>query len=241
MIKIGIKPFNEQKIIADLIKKRLEYDCEIVVSEPIPQGNFNNLINGKVNLTIDYLGTLYNSVFNLEEILPWDKDLMLNRVKRLLEEKNIEILNFLGFSNDFVFVSKNYYVENLESLKNISNNLIFGCPKPFIERKDGLPLLKKYYNLNFREVIPISVDKIYEALIEDKVQIITGFKTDAKIEKYSLYIINDNKKIMPPYDALILGKNLNEEIKEKLKDFKINEKEMRHLNLLFELGELKIG
>lgn len=240
MIKIGIKPFNEQKIIAELIKKSLNSKFEIVISEPIPQGNFENLKDGTINLTIDYLGTLYNAVFNLEEMVPWNKELMIDKIKKLLDEQNIEIINFLGFSNDFVFVSKNYYSKNLEDLKDIANNLNFGCPLPFIERKDGLPLLKKYYDLNFKEIIPLTVDKIYEALIEDEVQIITGFKTDAKIEKYNLFLICDNKKIMPPYDALILGKDLDEEIKEKLKTIKIDEKEIRHLNLLYELGEFKI-
>lgn len=240
MIRFGIKPFNEQKIIANLIKKELKVEFEIVVSDPIPQGNFLNMKDGKIHLAVDYLGTLYNAVFNYEEIIPWKKDLMLKRVKEGLKEFDIEIISFLGFSNDFVFISKEYICDNFEELCKKSQNLKLGCPPPFIERKDGIPLLRKFYDLNFNEIIPLNVQQIYEALLDDKVQVIIGFKTDSKIEEYNLYLILENKNILPPYDAILIGKNLEENLKKKLINFKLDENEIRHLNYLLEKGEINL-
>lgn len=240
MIRFGIKPFNEQKIIANLIKRELKVEFEIVVSDPIPQGNFLNLKDDKINLAVDYLGTLYNAVFNYEEIIPWNKNLMIEKVKKGLKEFDIDIISFLGFSNDFVFISKEYICDNFEELCKKSQNLKLGCPPPFIERKDGIPLLSKFYDLNFKEIVPLNVQQIYEALLDDKVQVIIGFKTDSKIEKYNLYLILENKNILPPYDAILIGKNLEENVKKKLSNFKLDENEIRHLNYLFEKGEINL-
>ncbi|MCX8095121.1 MAG: hypothetical protein N3D74_02900 [Caldisericia bacterium] len=240
MIKFGIKPFNEQKIIASLLKKYIDDDVIVLISDPIPQGNFINLKEGKIDLAVDYLGTLYNAVFNFEEKIPWDKKFMIERVSEALNEFGIEIINFLGFSNDFVFVSKEYLCNNLEELSKISCNFVLGCPPPFIERKDGIPILKKYYSLQFKNIIPINVNEIYESLLDNRVDIITGFKTDSKIEKYDLFIINDNRNILPPYDAILIGKNIEYSLKNKLTTFKLSDREIRHYNYLFDNGELKI-
>lgn len=241
MIRYGIKPFNEQKIVASLIKKHLNTEFEIVISDPIPEGNFLNLKEGKINLALDYLGTLYNAVFKFEDMIPWNKDKMIDKVNEGLKEYGIEIINFVGFSNDFVFLSKDYICKNLEELCDKSFDLKLGCPPPFIKRNDGIPLLSKYYNLNFKEIIPIDVKEIYEALLDNKIQVITGFKTDSKIKKYNLKIIDENKNILPPYDAILIGKDLDINIKEKLKSFKLNEDEIRNYNYLLEINQFNLN
>ncbi len=234
IIRIGAKPFNEQRILANLIGEFLGEKFEIVVSEPIPEGNFLNLKDGKIHLCVDYLGSLYNTSLKLEPLEIWNKELMLQKLVEKLNSLQINFVSFLGFSNDFVFLSKTFLAKNLEDLSKISKDLILSCPPPFIERKDGISLIKNRYKIEFKEIVPLNVDKMYDYLMDNRVNLITGFKTDSKIEKFNLYIIEDNLKAFPPYDALILSKNLDKEKIEKLKNFKINENEIRHLNYLMD-------
>ncbi|MEM8779252.1 MAG: glycine betaine ABC transporter substrate-binding protein, partial [Cyanobacteria bacterium P01_G01_bin.49] len=81
-----------------------------------------------------------------------------------------------------------------------------GFTSEFMERADGYPGLKKHYNLTLD---PVELDPglMYEAIRTKKVDVISGFSTDGRIEAYNLVVLEDNKNYFPPYDAVPIVRN----------------------------------
>lgn len=84
--------------------------------------------------------------------------------------------------------------------KNSSTNLRAGFTPEFMGRKDGDIGLKKIYHLNLNPSV-VNDALMYKALYENKLDIISGYSTDGRIKAYDLVVLNDDKKIFPPYFA----------------------------------------
>jgi len=85
-----------------------------------------------------------------------------------------------------------------------NNKLTAGFPSEFIEREDGYLGLKEHYNLdlNTREM---EISLMYQALMNDRVDVISGFSTDGKNKAYNLRWLKDDKNYFPPYYAAALA------------------------------------
>jgi osmoprotectant transport system substrate-binding protein len=241
-IVIGVKPFNEQKIIVNIISKILEeegFETEIKVSEPVLEANYNALKNKDIDFYIEYSGTIYNALFNLSYMDSWDNEMVLNKVSSRLKEDGLFLLTDLDYESGFVITSKNKVedIDNVSKLSKKSAKYKFSCPKPYINRKDGLPALHKNYKLEFKEIIPYQPDEMYEALLNEEVDFITGFTTDSRIIEYNLFLLEDDKNALPPYEAIIIArKGIDEKVKNILENMKgkINNETIRKLNYMFD-------
>ncbi len=241
-IRIGAKPFNEQKILVEIISKLLEkenIESEIKVSEPILEANYNSLKNNEIDFYIEYSGTIYNALFNLEEMEKWDNDIVVKRVAQRLEQDNLNLLTDLDYESGFVITSKNKKedIDNISKLAKKSQEYIFSCPGPYIKRKDGLPALNRTYNLKFKDTVSYQPDDMYKALLNDEVDFITGFTTDSRVIENDLFLLDDDKNALPPYEAIIISRNdLPEKVEKILKSLKgrIDNKTIRKLNYMFD-------
>lgn len=241
-IVIGAKPFNEQKILVNIIAKLLEkenYESDIKISEPVLEANYNSLKNKEIDFYIEYSGTIYNALFNLPVMEKWNNDLVIEKVSDRLKKDNLLLLTNLDYESGFVITSKNK-VEDIDTISKLSKNsekYKFSCPKPYITRKDGLPALNKVYNLKFKDTIPYQPDEMYKALLNDEVDFITGFTTDSRVIEHDLFLLKDDKNALPPYEAIIISRNdLPDKAKEILINLKgkINNEIIRKLNYKFD-------
>jgi osmoprotectant transport system permease protein len=84
-----------------------------------------------------------------------------------------------------------------------------GFTSEFMERSDGYPGLKKYYDLSINTV-ELDPGLMYQALKEKKVDLICGFSTDGRIRAFNFSVLKDDKKYFPPYNAapLVRGETL---------------------------------
>jgi len=239
-IVIGAKPFNEQKILAHILGKLFEragFDYEVRVSEPRLEANLEALEKGEINVYVEYTGTAYNALLKLPPMKEWYPEKVFNAVVEGFREREIQIFARLGFRNDFAlavrkdFAKKNS-LETISDLAKISKNLVFACPGPYIERPDGLPRLKEVYDLEFREIKPLMPPQMYEAISKGEVDVITAFTTDARVEVFNLKTLNDDRKALPPYEAILIGRELPEKVEEALRllEGKITVEMMRELN-----------
>ena len=116
-----------------------------------------------------------------------------------------------------------------------STPLQAGFPPEFIGRKDGLPALKKTYNLRISSVM-LSSPLMYKALADGRVDVISGYSTDGRIKAYDLKILKDDKNSFPPYEACWLHSSslLKEhpELKKVIHQFQnlISNEEMTQMN-----------
>jgi len=119
--------------------------------------------------------------------------------------------------------------------KNSSTRLKAGFTPEFMGRKDGDIGLKKIYQLDINPSV-VNDALMYKALYEGKLDLISGYSTDGRIKAYDLLVLDDDKKIFPPYFAAPIVK---EKTLQKYPDLektlnllsgKINDSVMTELN-----------
>ena len=82
--------------------------------------------------------------------------------------------------------------------------LRLGLSQEFIGRSDGWPGLKQTYDLPFATPRGLDHGLAYEAIAQRQVDVIDIYSTDAKIDKYGLTVLADDRHYFPPYDAVLL-------------------------------------
>ena len=78
--------------------------------------------------------------------------------------------------------------------------LLAGFTPEFMGRKDGDIGLRSIYGLDIRTVV-ISDAVMYKAAYNKKLDVISGYSTDGRLKAYDLVVLEDDKKIFPPYYA----------------------------------------
>ncbi|WP_341835217.1 ABC transporter permease/substrate-binding protein [Chitinophaga pollutisoli] len=78
--------------------------------------------------------------------------------------------------------------------------LLAGFTPEFMGREDGSPGLRRVYGLNIPTVV-INDAVMYQALYEEKLDVVSGYSTDGRIRAFQLITLDDDKHIFPPYHA----------------------------------------
>lgn len=192
------------------------------------------MLNGEIDLYVEYSGTAYNALLNLPALENWDTETLYNIICTQLAQQNVHVIARLGYSNGFVLAMKEVYknIHTISELVNYAEDLIFSCPEPYVTRADGLPSLNRIYQLGFRDIKKLMPDPMYQALLAGEVDVMTAFLTDSRIEKYQLHILDDDKQALPPYEALILAGPLPETMQQAVQSLQgqLTAEVMRRLN-----------
>src|SRR5262249_44809617 len=121
--------------------------------------------------------------------------------------QNLAVGYPLGFANSYAIGTRRALAEK-RSIKTISDlvrhpELRVGLSHEFLGRRDGWPGLKAAYGL---PQSPRGLDHglAYEALAAGEIDVIDLYTTDAKIARYDLAILRDDRAFFPPYDAVLL-------------------------------------
>ncbi|KMQ64495.1 ABC transporter permease [Chryseobacterium angstadtii] len=110
-----------------------------------------------------------------------------------------------------------------------------GFTPEFMGRQDGDLGLRSVYGLNVNPLV-VNDAIMYKAAYEEDLDLISGYSTDGRIKAFDLYVLEDDKKIFPPYFAapIIKTKTLEKfpEIEETLNLLagKFNDSIMTDLN-----------
>jgi osmoprotectant transport system permease protein len=78
--------------------------------------------------------------------------------------------------------------------------LTAGFTPEFMGRQDGNLGLQSKYGLKIHTIV-ISDAVMYKAAYENQLDVISGYSTDGRLKAYNLIVLNDDKKIFPPYYA----------------------------------------
>jgi osmoprotectant transport system permease protein len=79
-----------------------------------------------------------------------------------------------------------------------------GLSHEFLGRRDGWPGLKTAYGLPQQTPRGLDHGLAYEALAAGEVDAIDLYSTDAKIERYGIAVLEDDRHFFPRYDAVLL-------------------------------------
>jgi len=114
----------------------------------------------------------------------------------------------LGFNNTYALAMREEQAAQL-GIRTISDlgrhpGLRLGLTQEFIGRADGWPGLKAAYGLPFATPTGIDHGLAYDALASGKIDVKDIYSTDAKIARFGLRVLEDDRGFFPKYDAVLL-------------------------------------
>jgi osmoprotectant transport system permease protein len=230
-LKVGSKRFTESYILGELLAK-------VAGGEHKPGlGNTAILLEalkaGSIDVYPEYMGTIAREILKTEERL--DLAALNARLKPMGLEAGVP----LGFSNSYGLGMPGVKaVKTISDLKN-RPELRVGFSHEFLGRRDGWPGLRDAYGL---KQSPRGLDHglAYEALKAGELDLIDVYTTDAKIERYDIAVLVDDKGFFPSYEAVLLYRIDAAKRIEALKKLEktVDEKTMVRLNARAEIDKV---
>jgi osmoprotectant transport system permease protein len=199
VLKVGSKRFTESYILGEIVARTAGGEHRPGLGNTAIL--YEALKNGAIDLYPEYTGTI------AREILKTDERLSLEALNRRLEPLALAASIPLGFSNSYALGMRGAEAARVHA-KTISDlrkhpELRFGLSHEFLGRRDGWPGLQAQYGLPQK---PRGLDHglAYEALAAGEVDVVDLYTTDAKIERFGIAVLADDRHFFPPYDAVLL-------------------------------------
>jgi len=196
VLKVGSKRFTESYILGELVARTVHGEHRPGL------GNtgivYAALKAGSIDLYPEYTGTI------AREILKLDGNPDLDELNRALAPQGLGVGVQLGFNNSYALaVREDRGIAKISDLLE-QGRLRFGLSQEFLGRADGWPGLKAAYRLPQRTPAGLDHGLAYEAIAAGEIDVMDVYSTDAKIEKYKLRVLEDDRHFFPRYDAVIL-------------------------------------
>jgi osmoprotectant transport system permease protein len=204
-LRVGSKRFTESYILGEILVQSAAREGVAAVHRP-GLGNtailYEALTRGAIDAYPEYTGTI------AREILKSGESLDLAAINRRLAPLGLAASTPLGFSNGYALgmqadVAKRHGIARISDLAR-HPALRPGLSHEFLGRQDGWPGLKAAYGLPQPEPRGLDHGLAYEALAKAEVDVIDLYTTDAKIARYGVKVLEDDRNFFPRYDAVIL-------------------------------------
>jgi osmoprotectant transport system permease protein len=204
-LTVGSKRFTESYILGEIIRQTADaQETKAVHKKGL--GNtgivFAALKGGSIDLYPEYVGTLD------QEILKNKTPSNLATLNQQLAPMGLGVAVPLGFSNTYAVAMREEKAEKLgiRSFSDLAKHpdLKLALSQEFLGRADGWPGLQKAYKLPFATPRGIDHGLSYEALAQGQIDITDIYTTDAKIDRYKLRVLTDDRKFFPSYEAVLL-------------------------------------
>jgi osmoprotectant transport system permease protein len=197
---VGSKRFTESYILGEIVARTAGG-----VHKP-GLGNtgivFAALGAGSIDVYPEYTGTI------AKEILRLDGNPSLEEINRALAPRGFAVSVPLGFSNGYALAMGEARAQALgvRTLSDLARHpdLKLGLSQEFIGRSDGWPGLRAAYRLPFAGPSGLDHGLAYEAIAAGKIDVMDVYTTDAKIERFRLRVLEDDRGYFPRYDAVLL-------------------------------------
>src|ERR1019366_2105400 len=163
---------------------------------------FRALEEGSIDAYPEYTGTLAEAILHA----PASSD--LPTLRQALAPRGIEISDPLGFDNTYALavsgaLAAQRHFTNLSDLAG-ARDLRLGLSPEFLGRSDGFPALAARYGLSTASVQAMDHGLAYEAIARGSIDVADAYSTDAKIARYGLTLLADDRHFFPSYQAVFL-------------------------------------
>ena len=205
---VGAKTFAEQYVLSALMAQRLR---AAGLSATAREGLGSNviyqaLVNGDIDVYVDYSGTLWVNQFHVSEIKPRAE--LLAELKTMLAKQGVTLLGELGFENAYALVmprkrAEALHIRTIADLAAQAPTMSIAADYEFFSRPEW-ESLRQAYGLKFRAQRQMQPDFMYAAVASGEVDVIAGYTSDGLIAKYDLVALGDPRQAIPPYDAIVL-------------------------------------
>ena len=205
-LRVGSKRFTESYILGEIVRQTAQAAGEGGAIHEQGLGNtaivFSALKAGNIDVYSDYTGTIAREILKLDHVPP------LAEIDRALQPLGLAAGIPLGFNNTYALAMRGDHARrlNIRRLSDLAGHpdLKLGLSPEFIGRADGWDGLKRAYSMPFATPRGLDHGLAYEAIAADQVDLIDIYSTDAKIARYGLTLLEDDRQYFPRYDAVLL-------------------------------------
>lgn len=219
-INIATKPMTEQYVLGEMLDILIEQDTDLNVelTQGVGGGTSNiqpAMESGEFDLYPEYTGTGWNMVLGRDGL--YTEDLFGELKNEYSERFHMNWVGMYGFNNTYGLVvrreiAEKYNLKTYSDLKSVAGDLIFGAEYDFFEREDGYDALCETYGLNFGKTMDLDIGLKYEAINQEKIDVMVIFTTDGQLSASDVVVLEDDRHFYPSY---ICGNVIREETLEK--------------------------
>jgi osmoprotectant transport system permease protein len=198
------------------------------------------LKSGAIDLYPEYTGTIAREILKVED------NPTLADLGEALAPRGLGVAVKLGFNNSYALAMRDDRADALgiRTLSDLARHpgLKLGLSQEFIGRADGWQGLKAAYQLPYATPSGLDHGLAYEAIAADRIDVMDVYSTDAKIERFKLRVLEDDRRFFPRYDAVLLyRRDVRQRFPEAWRalqtlEGKIDERLMIRMNAAAELG-----
>jgi osmoprotectant transport system permease protein len=198
-VRVGSKRFTESYILGEIVARTVHGEHRPGLGSTGIV--FQALKAGSIDVYPEYTGTLAREILHLEGRPSLDE------LDRSLAGQGLAAGVPLGFNDGYAIAMRADRAASLgiEKLSDLAAHpqLRLGLSPEFTARADGWPGLRAAYGLPQRPV-PLEHGLAYEALAHGAIDAMDVYTTDAKIERYRLRVLADDRAFFPRYDAVLV-------------------------------------
>lgn len=208
-IKVGSKDFTEQFILGEMYALVLE-DKGFKVERKLNLGGTPvaqaGLQSGQIDLYPEYTGTGLLTVLKLPANSN-QKQVFDTVAKNYQEKFKLIWLDPAPMNNTQALAmtqanAKKYGIKTISNMAAKAQQLVMIGPPEFEAREDGLPGLKKAYgNFKLKAYKGADPGLRYQALKDNQADVVVAFGTDGELSAFNLVVLEDDKKLFPPYQV----------------------------------------
>lgn len=240
-IRVGSKHFTEGYLLAEIFAQRLE-SSGLAVRRVHGLGGtkvcFSALQKGEIDVYPEYTGTIG------QEILRSPNRLTFDQVQEQLAAIGLSMLNPLGFRNTYAVAMQRKRAHEL-GIARISDlakqpALRAGLSVEFLQRHDGWPALAQAYGLS-QTPSGLEHGLAYEALVAGQIDLTDAYTTDAKLSKFDLLVLADDRAFFPDYAAVpLIRSSVKQQVAPALAALsgRLDEATMQKLNAQVEIDRV---
>jgi osmoprotectant transport system permease protein len=211
-VLVGAKTFTEQHILAEVLAGVVRSETGRPVRVLASLGStvaFDALRRGEIDAYVDYTGTLWATVMGRRGPAP-PREEVRDAVRRWLEEEaGVTLAASLGFENAYCFAvpgatAERMSLRTLGDLARHASRLSLASDYEFFAREEWRAV-EAAYGLAFRERRTMDPSLLYAAVGTGQVDVITAYSSDGRIDALGLVVLEDERRAIPPYDAVVLA------------------------------------
>ena len=202
-LMVGSKRFTESYILGEIVTQTARNTGAEASFRQGMGGTailFEAIKTGSIDIYPDYTGTIARQLLKTDAA-------DLETLNRGLRPLGLGVAVKLGFNNTYALALPEDEAARL-GVSSVSDlvsqpQLRFGLGHEFLERNDGWSGLKATYAL---PQSPSGLDHglAYEAIGSGQIDVMDIYSTDAKIARYGLRVLTDDKHYFPDYDAVLV-------------------------------------
>ena len=175
---------------------------------------FNALNSGEIDIYPEFTGTVLETLVQVpteQKNRHLSPDETYQRGKQLLAEQyRLEFLPPMSYQNTYALAVKESYgaahqLNAISDLKQAAPDIRAGFSLEFADRADGYKGMQAA-GITLKHIVRLEPALRYTALLNDKIDLVEAFSTDAELKQYQLRLLKDDIALFPAYQGAPLMK-----------------------------------